>query len=226
MGAPGPDNVTLLHGLAAGLLPPGTGVAALQVRPGQQALFPEEAAHVRQAIPARRAEFAAGRAAARAAMLQLGLPPHAIPAGEDRAPVWPEGLRGSISHEGPICLAAVSTRCAMIGIDIERDLPLHDDLLPTVCTAAELVQIAGPEQGRLAKLIFSAKEAAYKAQYPLTGTILGFHHFDVTLEMETGQFRARYAEACGAFEAGDALTGRFGWVADHLVTAVADVANS
>jgi 4'-phosphopantetheinyl transferase EntD len=38
----------------------------------------------------------------------LGLPERPIPMGRDRAPVWPEGVVGSISHSDAFCLAAVA----------------------------------------------------------------------------------------------------------------------
>ena len=70
--------------MLADLLP--STVAAVEVRtdPVGATLFPEEEAHVRDAVPKRRAEFTAVRWCARTAMADLGLPP---------APVVP-GRRG------------------------------------------------------------------------------------------------------------------------------------
>lgn len=142
-------------------------------------LLPVEAAAISAAVPRRRGEFAAGRRAARRAMAALGHPPAAIPMGPDRAPVWPDGLVGSISHTADCCIAVVTPTgpVAALGIDLEPDLPLETGLWDSICTRAELEALqacASAERGRLVRRIFAAKEAVYKAQYPLTGALIGF----------------------------------------------------
>ena len=47
---------------------------------------------------ARKLEFNMGRAYARSALSKLGVHDADLPMGGDRAPVWPEGLTGSITH--------------------------------------------------------------------------------------------------------------------------------
>lgn len=143
-------------------------------------LAPGEAAAIASAVPARRAEFAAGRRAARRAMARLGYAPAAILTGADRAPVWPAGLIGSITHCDGHCMAVVAPTGAIraLGIDLEGDGPLPDDLVDTVCTATEcrwLATLPQAERGSAAKRVFGAKEAAYKMQYPLTRRFLEFH---------------------------------------------------
>ena len=102
----------------------GPGVAVSEPVQGDLALWPDEAAAVARAIPKRRGEFAQGRSAARAAMGLLGHPPMAIPAGSDRAPIWPKGLVGSITHTNGLCAAALSQNAAALGIDAEQAVPL------------------------------------------------------------------------------------------------------
>src|SRR5690349_4032467 len=58
------------------------------------ALFPEEAAAVAKATPARLATFRAGRGCARAALKELGYADAAIPMGSSGAPIWPRGFVG------------------------------------------------------------------------------------------------------------------------------------
>ena len=154
------------------------------------ALWDEEAAAIARAIPKRRIEFAAGRSAARAAMEEIGLPSVAIPQGGDRAPIWPTGLSGSIAHCDTCCVSIVALKehHQTLGVDIEPATPLDPDLVAVVCTPAERIWLAGePDPGLAAKMIFSAKEAVYKAQYPLTGKVIGFDA--VTLEMTAAAFR-------------------------------------
>lgn len=170
------------------MLGPDAGVGVTDPREVND-LWPQEAAAMTRAIPTRRAEFAAGRSAARAAMVELGVPPAAIPIGPDRAPVWPAGLTGSIAHCDGYCIAAVAYKDSIktLGIDIEPATPLAPDLIDIICTPAERAWLTEqPDPGLTAKMIFSAKEAVYKAQYPLTGSIIGFDA--VTLTMGNDSF--------------------------------------
>src|SRR5947208_1552294 len=83
----------------------------------------EEEAYLGNVVPARRREFRAGRLYARQALRGLGIPETAIPIGPDRAPIWPKGVVGSISHSRNLCAAVVglSADYLGIGIDIEDD---------------------------------------------------------------------------------------------------------
>ncbi|MGW7821409.1 4'-phosphopantetheinyl transferase family protein [Streptomyces puniciscabiei] len=74
------------------------------------ALYPQETAHLRHALPKRRREFATARVCARRALQALGLPPAPIPPGSNGAPQWPAGVVGSITHRRRYCAAAVALR--------------------------------------------------------------------------------------------------------------------
>ena len=58
-------------------------------------------------------------------------------------------------------------------------------------------------------LFFSAKESAYKAQYPLTGKFLGFHALSIDLDLEVGAWQATFREPAGEFAIGDRIDGRW-----------------
>ncbi|MFU8883440.1 MAG: 4'-phosphopantetheinyl transferase family protein, partial [Rhodobacterales bacterium] len=167
----------------AALFGAGVAVAVTDTAAPNPPLLPVEAVAMARAVPQRVAEFTAGRAAARLAMQRLGLPPLAVPAAPDRSPVWPAGLTGSISHAGGIC-AAVLTRdlSRRIGLDIEDPAPLEPDLWPLVLTPAELTALntlPPADRGIVAKRVFGIKEAAYKAQFTLTGAVIGFQALEV-----------------------------------------------
>ncbi len=167
----------------------GIGISDPQAEP--VGLWPEEAASMTRAVPKRHREFAAGRRAARAAMAELGLTPAAILQGSDRAPVWPSPIVGSIAHSDTCCIAIVahSDDDRTVGIDVERATPLDADLIDVICTPPEREWVARQsDPGLAAKQVFSAKEAVYKAQYPLTGQVIGFDA--VTLDLHDGQFTA------------------------------------
>ncbi len=176
--------------------------------------FAAEIAAMARATPARRREFAAGRAALHRAMADLGHAPRPVLAGADRAPVWPDSVVGSLSHSATTCVAVMGEARALrsLGVDVEEDTALDDDLIPQICTLAERAWLAsqpGDRRARLAKLIFSAKECAYKCQYPLTSTGFDFDTLEITPDIDTGQFEATFTRDIGQFVAGHCLHGRF-----------------
>ncbi len=173
------------------------------------------------AVDKRRREFAAGRAAAHQAMQALGQQPVAIPVGENRAPIWPERLVGSISHTRSCAMAVVAKRGAIqgLGIDVEEDKPLADDLWPAICSQQEQAWLRQQHNpGQLAKLVFSAKEAAYKCQFIVSQRYYGFDGMELTLDLETSSFSARFCADQPPFNCDDCITGRFAIGAGLIVT--------
>ncbi len=209
---------TELDTALAGLFPAGTAVATVVIDTNREPVRPAEAATVARAIPARQAEFAAGRAAARTALRALGQPPVAIPAGANREPLWPAGVSGSIAHAAGIAVAALR-HGAPLGLDIESDQQLKADLWPLICSPAELEALPAMDRGRHVARVFSAKEAAYKAQFPATGTLLGFDAMTVRLSA-TG-FVARLMRAVGPFARGHEFHGRAAQVNGMILSGVA-----
>lgn len=159
------------------------------------------------AVPRRLAEFTRGRSAARAAMRALGHPPQSVPVRADRSPQWPPGLTGSISHCDGVCLAILgqSVDWAGLGLDVEPAHPLPPDLWPAVLRPQEQATLPADCAGLAALSIFVAKEAAYKAQYAVTGTLFDFMTLQVTLH-PTG-FAATFAADIGPYAIGHTLTG-------------------
>lgn len=213
------------------LLPPlfSNRVASFEVRHGAALtpLFDAEESVVARAVDKRRWEFRAGRHCARRALGELGLAATAVPSGPDRAPVWPSDIVGSITHTGAgerAYAAAVVARVdevRALGVDAELSEPLADDLLPRVLLPAEQAfvdSLEEPRRGLVAMLHFSAKEAFYKCQYPLTGRFLGFQDVEVTFELERNQFLARLHDAPKHDDF--RLSGRFSLADDLIVTAV------
>ena len=165
-------------------LGPDIGVVCRDVDGDPQNLWPVERDAVLKAIPRRQREFAAGRTAAREAMVQIGFSPEAIPSAPDRSPVWPERLMGSITHNDRVCVAIVGRRDTVLamGIDIEEDLGMDPALWAMICTPKELATLSSlpkSEQGRSVTRYFCAKEAFYKWQYPQTQRVLDFCDVDV-----------------------------------------------
>ena len=150
-------------------LPPGGALAFAPVGGAVAIELPET---IRRCAPRRQATFAAGRMAAQKALCKAGCRSAAPPGiGNDGLPEWPSGWLGSISHSDDTAAAVVApVGCArLLGLDLER-----------IVTAEIAAQIApeimpGQPVGHSGLLpehevtcAFSAKEALYKALYPLT----------------------------------------------------------
>ena len=205
-------------------MPPGAVFAGGEIRDAQQPLFPEEDVAVRNAVPKRRAEFRAGRTYARAALLELGVARAPIVAGPDRAPVWPPGVTASITHDDTYCgvMAAQVSDYAALGIDIESCAPLDADLVRSICSAAELEHRAALRDTLtvdFAKLVFCAKESAYKAYYSLTHAFLEFSDMEIRVSPRDGTFTGTVLASAPPLPAlGRTIRGRFLAIGTHLIT--------
>lgn len=192
-------------------------------------LFPDEQALVAQAVPKRRHEFATGRRCARAALAELGYPPVSLLTGPDRAPLWPDGVVGSITHTTGYRAAAVArtSQLSSVGIDAEPHQPLPGEVLHLIASPVEAQAVAALLEEhpgvRWDRLLFCAKECVYKAWYPLTGRWLDFLEAVVTLDPATSTFRADLPAKRAELADGRVLTGFDGrWVvsADLLLAGV------
>lgn len=156
-------------------------------------LFPAERAVIAKAGERRRREFTTARGCAHAALARLGQPP--VPVLPDRrgAPRWPAGVVGAISHCTGYRAAAValSRHVVSLGVDAAPNRPLPDEgMLDLIARAGErerLGGLSGPVPGVCwDRLLLSAKEAVYKAWYPLAGCWLDFESADVVFGARRG----------------------------------------
>jgi len=180
-----PINPARLSPLVGDLFP-ATVVAAQMCEPGDAALLlPGEREAIAHAVPKRIQEFTAGRLCARRALAEFGIRDFALRMGADRQPVWPEGFAGSITHTDAWCVAVVADQTAFMGVGVDSEVVgrVGPRVLPRICTTAEsewLKGLAPAEHDRALTLVFAAKEAFYKAQYPSTRERLSFR--DVAIE--------------------------------------------
>jgi 4'-phosphopantetheinyl transferase EntD len=162
----------------AALARPGLLIGCRTVSPDDALSLTQEEAHTVRAQD--RAASGAARQVARKLMTQFGVAAQPLPKGAGGAPRWPDGLTGSLAHDETVAIAAVAKRdgFAGIGIDIEPAGPLDADMVPLVMTERERERADDPFGG---KLTFVAKEAVYKAAYPLDGLFLEFSDIEVDL---------------------------------------------
>lgn len=179
----------------AALFGDGVRVATSPLIYGIDDLLEEERVLCARAVLKRQREVAAGRVLAHRVLSSFGVERAPLLNTPDRAPIWPSGFTGSISHANDLCAVAVAPSSAVraLGLDVEMRTPLEHDLFKMVLVDAEarwLAQQPASERGELAKLIFSAKECAYKAQYPLTKKMLEFSEVSLAIDLHDRSFEA------------------------------------
>ncbi len=128
------------------------------------------------AIAKRRTEYLAGRLCARAALQEvLGM--STVPEiGADRAPLWPPGAVGAITHGHGEAAALVGDQRQWQGLGLDHEHWLAparaERLRHELLTAEENAALEGltaQQRARHVTLTFSVKESLFKALYPLTG---------------------------------------------------------
>jgi len=162
-------------------------------------ILPEELASQNGTTSKRVNEFTSGRYAAHAALARAGLPRTPILRNADRTPVWPPDCKGSISHSTQLAAAAVTsdTAVAGLGLDIETTqatAPLKERLQQRLFTADERRSFAALKNAldHPEVLAFSAKEAVYKAIYPIAELMIGFTEVAIHFDPHQSKFTAAY----------------------------------
>lgn len=145
-----------------------------------------------RAVDKRKAEYLSGRLCARQALQQLGFTAaHTfhIGTGDNRQPLWPEGVVGSITHSHGFASAIVAPADAVKSIGIDSEFEINNKTAGNV-TSHILVDgeahAANRELTNSAEqyltLIFSAKESIFKCLYPLVNIFFDFHAARVELD--------------------------------------------
>jgi len=149
----------------------------------------------------RKIQFLGGRYCALIALEKINYHLTALPILESRAPAWPQGICGSISHNNEFAIALVSDQCRSVGVDVENLMSNErfENIKKIIATENEIKVI---EKNICVgqTLIFSAKEALYKMIYPLAlkyfgfldATLLSFddENFQIELHADAGELQA------------------------------------
>jgi enterobactin synthetase component D len=112
-----------------------------------------------------------------------------------RYPLWPDGIVGSISHTHRyVGVALARTRNYLgLGLDLEVRNSVTPDLFESILVGSEMKQLSTRVQVELATVLFSCKEAIFKAVNPVFNEFIDF--LDVEVDVSDGRFRARCSEA-------------------------------
>ncbi|WP_405404634.1 phosphopantetheinyl transferase [Paracoccus sp. Ld10] len=181
------ENIISLTRAIRAMVQPGVGLALCKINVLHPPLWPDEDHAISRAVPARIREFTAGRTAARQAMTDAGLPPAPVTTNRDRAPRWPDGLSGSITHTAHIAAAIVARQQDWpgLGLDLESACAMDDGMAELIRHPLDHPPPFLPP-ALASTLLFSAKEAAFKAQFPLTGLWIDYRA--VALQFSASEF--------------------------------------
>jgi 4'-phosphopantetheinyl transferase EntD len=161
----------------------------------ESAMMPDEVRVIATAVSERRREFATVRYCARRALQQIGAPAGAILPDADGAPQWPPGVVGSMTHCAGYRAAVVARSDGLrgIGIDAEVHAPMPGPAGELVLRTEEQDQadtLTAYRPGvHWERIVFSAKEAVYKACFPSTRRWLDFADISVDIRPD-GRFHA------------------------------------
>lgn len=160
--------------------------------------LPEEEPLIARSVAKRRNEFLTVRLCAREALGGLGVAPVPILKGDKGEPCWPDGVVGSLTHCEGFRGAAVARRgdVRSIGIDAEPHDALPKGVLEAISLPDERSELAVLPAGlHWDRILFCAKEATYKAWFPLTHRWLGFEDAHITFDVDgsgqTGRFLSK-----------------------------------
>ncbi len=183
---------------------------------------------IASSVRKRQAEFLAGRVVAATALKSCGVAYPAIEIQPDRAPRWPAGYIGSISHtnDRAVAVVASSQHHTAVGIDVERimDSATLMQVLPAITVGDEWRRVecsgSGLSVEQLGTLIFSAKESLFKALNPIVNKFFDFTAAALT-QVRIKQRRFTIQLTCDwgeQYRANISFTGRFYINHDAVVT--------
>jgi len=193
--------VTVVATLLSGVLPDDArrlAAAEMYTDPPELAPLPEEEPLIAKSVAKRRNEFITVRYCAREAMGELGIAPVPILKGDKGEPCWPDGIVGSLTHCEGFRGAAVARhdQVRSVGIDAEPHDVLPNGVLDAISLPAERVELGELPAGlHWDRILFCAKEATYKAWFPVTRRWLGFEDAHITFDVDgsgtAGGFESR-----------------------------------
>lgn len=127
---------------------------------------------LKSSVKKRQAEFLAGRLVAKKALMDMGIHNFDVNIGENRQPIWPENILGTITHTHNLAICALvrSEDYSCLGVDTENILnsKTAGEISKNILTEREaklLSNALGISQVCICTLAFSAKESLFKALY-------------------------------------------------------------
>jgi enterobactin synthetase component D len=186
----------------------------------------EQTPALQRSVAKRQAEYLAGRSCARAALQRLDGRHHVPATGDDRAPIWPADIVGSITHGKGWAAAVVARKTDCAGLGLDQENLLDDDraarLAGEILIADELQRLDPARQALTVTLTFSLKESLFKALYPLVRKRFYFEHAEVLEWSDDGTARLRLlVDLSPEWHHGRELEGQFSVMGDQVLSLIA-----
>ena len=179
--------------------------------------------------------YSTGRYLSHQLLANAGFPDTDVLSGDEREPLWPPGVQGSISHTDAWCLVAMTTavRYCGLGVDIEQVQALESGLRDIVLTQQEQRDIAAlPALSPLQQtsgntlsvtgwpaVYFSIKESLFKCRFPVERQWIDFHQATVSVDPDARTFSAVFApELDNTLLNNSNLNGQFAIIDDHVIS--------
>jgi len=185
------DDTNLLGSALRGLLPADAECSVGVIPKKAHFEFQVEEDWLCTAGDYRKCEFVAGRDCARTALEPLGFARGPILPDEDGVPSWPDGALAAISHSRGYCaaIAAKDSEYRTLGLDLEKTNRLSPAAIQRTVHPSEQGYVR--DNQKRATLIFSAKEAFFKAQFPVWHTHANFHDLELAVDGDAGKLTVR-----------------------------------
>lgn len=145
----------------------------------------------------RKRDYLAGRYCASQCLAHYNLEKFEIIANDDRSPIWPQGYCGSITHTSTYASAVVAPTdlYQSIGIDSEHIMKqsTFTRVKKQIATQKEfdLVSSIYKNECQALTILFSIKEAVFKAVYPLVKRHFYFETFEI-IEVQKNYLIGRF----------------------------------
>jgi enterobactin synthetase component D len=177
---------------------------------------------IRLSVRSRQNEYVAGRLCAQHALHRLTGDVVVVRRSESGLPIWPDGIVGSISHCAGTACAAVGFGVYVqhLGVDVETVVAanLVGEVLSFCACASEITRYNDPIS---ATLLFSAKEAVYKAYSHILGNTIEFTDLEiVNIDYSTNNVHLQTTRALGSIPSRHAINCRFIVLSDVVLTLV------
>lgn len=176
----------------------------------------------------RKREFLAGRICAEELFLKHNLTNIKIQSSKSRAPIWPEGFIGSISHTKfcAVCSLADNKTYSSVGIDIEKLIPRTrfetiSKLITTESDQVFLSKFTGDDLLQVQTILFSGKEALYKAIFPHYLEYFGFQEASIVdIDFNNQLFTLEISSNTTLSKFNGEYSGEFLMYKDHILTSI------
>lgn len=150
------------------------------------------------AFDKRKSEFLAGRYCAREALVPFSIEPSFILGrGAGHAPIWPDEMIGSITHSQNKCFVVTGKERPLrsVGIDSEdlmsrkNEIERIEKLISCLSEGRVLDELSKKiERAVGIGILFTVKESAYKAIFPITQNCSPFTDIEITeIDLEQGK---------------------------------------